>query len=148
MRASVPTSVTTGILPLSAKAHGAAGDIERAALLVASLGQRWRDAGPFRLIVVSPAADIGPVGAALPSIPRIHIELLDEGRFFGPRDAFHALPGWWKQQVIKLVVPAVLQVGPYLTFDADVVCVGDFDGQTFVRDGKLVSQWYRQHRNG
>jgi hypothetical protein len=148
MRISVPTSVTTGVLPLSAKAHGAAGDVERAAFLVASLARRWRDTAPFRLIVVTPSADIGPVAAALPASPRIHIELLDEQAFFGPRDAFHGLPGWWKQQVIKLVVPAVLQVGPYLTFDADVVCVGDFDGRTFVRGGKLRSQWYRQHRNG
>ena len=120
MCASIPTSVTTGVLPLSAKAHGVTGDVERAAFLVASLGQRWRDAEPFRLIVVSPAADTGPVGAALPSVPGIHIEVLAEDAFFGPRDAFHGLPGWWKQQVIKLVAPAVLRVGPYLTFDADV----------------------------
>jgi hypothetical protein len=148
MCAEVTTSVTTGVLPLSATAHGAAGDIERAAFLVASLAQRWRDVAPFRLIVVSPSADVGPVRDALPSSACVRIELLAEEAFFGPRDAFHGLPGWWKQQVIKLVVPAVLRVGPYLTFDADVVCVGDFDGRTFVRDGKLVSQWYRQHRNG
>ena len=36
MRASLPISVTTGVLPLAAKAHGVAGDIERAAFLLST----------------------------------------------------------------------------------------------------------------
>lgn len=148
MRASLPVSVTTGVLPLAAKAHGVPGDIERAAFLLSTLDRRWRDTTPFRLIVVSPSADTGAIAKALHATPRIQIDLRTEEAFFGSRDAFYSLPGWWKQQVIKLVVPAVLRIGPYLTFDADVACVRDIDGRTFIRGSKLVSQWYRQHRNG
>lgn len=148
MRASLPISVTTGVLPLAATAHGVAGDVERAAFLVSTLDRRWRDHTPFRLIVVSMSSDTAAIAKALHPTPRIQIDLRTEEAFFGPQDAFHSLPGWWKQQVIKMVVPAVLRVGPYLTFDADVACVRDMDSRTFVREGKLVSQWYRQHRNG
>jgi|GEM_PF-496088 len=148
MSAKLPTSVTTGVLPLAAMAHGRAGDIERAAFLVSTLDRRWRDGTPFRLIVVSPAADRGAIANALKPTSRIHIDFHAEEEFFTRKDGFRSLPGWWKQQVIKLVVPAVLRVGPYLTFDADVACVRDIDGRTFIRDGRLVSQWYRYHRNG
>ncbi|MGD9882966.1 MAG: DUF6492 family protein [Reyranella sp.] len=140
--------VTTGVLPLAANAHGRSGDVERAAFLASTLHDRWRDETPFRLIVVTPARDTAAVAAALESTPHVRIEHWTEEAFFGERDAFHGLPGWWKQQIIKLVVPAVLRVGPYLTFDADVACLRDIDGRTFVRDGRLMSQWYRQHRNG
>lgn len=148
MRASFPTAVTTGVIPLAAKAHGVEGDVERAEFLVSTLDRRWRDDEPFRLIVVSPSADIGAAANALRPTPRIQIDLRTEEAFFGSRDAFHSLPGWWKQQVIKLAVPAILRVGPYLTLDADVACVQDIDGRTFIRDGKLISQWYRQRKNG
>lgn len=148
MSGDLPTSVTTGVLPLAAMAHGKTGDTERAAFLVSTLDGRWRDSKPFHLIIVSPAADRGAIASVLRPTSRIHIDFRTEEEFFAPKDGFHSLPGWWKQQVIKLVVPAVLRIGPYLTFDADVACVRDIDGRTFIRDGKLVSQWYRYHRNG
>ena len=141
-------SVTTGVLPLAAKTHGKAGDVDRAAFLLSTLDRRWQDSRPLRLIVVAPSADAGAIGKVLQSTPRVQVDLRTEEEFFDRDEAFQALPGWWKQQVIKLVVPAVLRLGPYLTFDADVACVRDFDGRTFVREGRLVSQWYRQYRNG
>lgn len=141
-------SVTAGVLPLAAKTHGKAGEIDRAAFLLRTLDRRWRDSRPLRLIVVAPSADAGAIGKVLQSTPRVQVDLRTEEEFFEGDEAFQALPGWWKQQVIKLVVPAVLRLGPCLTFDADVACVRDFDGRTFVRAGQLVSQWYRQHRNG
>lgn len=143
-----PMHVVTGVLPLAARAHGKSGDIERAAFLLSTLDMRWRDREPFRLHVVSPSADARAVGEALRSTERVLVEVRTEEQFFGSWKAFHGLPGWWKQQVIKLAVPAVLELGPYLTFDADVVCVGDIDSRTFVRDGKLLSQWHRQRKNG
>ena len=147
-RPSQPTSVTTGVLPLAAKTHGEAGEIDRAAFLLSTLDRRWQDKTPLRLIIVAPSDDVPAIGNALRSTPRVQVDLRTEEEFFDRDEAFQALPGWWKQQVIKLVVPAVLRLGPYLTFDADVVCVRDFDGRTFVREGQLVSQWYRQYRNG
>jgi hypothetical protein len=147
-RPSQPTSVTTGVLPLAAKTHGEAGEIDRAAFLLSTLDRRWQDKTPLRLIIVAPSDDVPAIGNALQSTPRVQVDLRTEEEFFDRDEAFQALPGWWKQQVIKLVVPAVLRLGPYLTFDADVVCLRDFDGRTFVREGQLVSQWYRQYRNG
>jgi hypothetical protein len=75
MGASLPISVTMGVLLLAAKAHGVAGDIERAAFLLSTLDRRWRDTTPFRLIVVSPSADSGAIADALHPTPPIQVDL-------------------------------------------------------------------------
>ena len=51
------------------------------------------------------------------------------------------MTGWYRQQIVKLHVPAVLGFGGYLTLDSDVCCVGDFDAKTFVKDGRALSRW-------
>ena len=51
------------------------------------------------------------------------------------------MTGWYRQQIVKLQVPAMLGFGGYLTLDSDVCCVGDFDAKTFVVDGRGLSRW-------
>ena len=46
--------------------------------------------------------------------------------------------------MIKLFAPPILNLGPFITFDSDIVCIRPFNEQTFVHDGKLVSRW--EHR--
>ena len=76
MRASLPLiSVTTGVLPLAAKAHGVPGDVERAAFLLSTLDRRWRHTTPFCLIVVSPSAHSRAIADALHPTPRIQVDL-------------------------------------------------------------------------
>ena len=51
------------------------------------------------------------------------------------------MPGWYRQQMVKLQVPAMLGFGGFLTLDSDVCCVGDFDARTFVENGRALSRW-------
>jgi hypothetical protein len=58
-----------------------------------------------------------------------------------------AAHGWYRQQIVKLLVPATLNLGGYLTLDHDVYCVDDFDATTFIDNGRALSRWEpkRQH---
>jgi hypothetical protein len=51
------------------------------------------------------------------------------------------MTGWYRQQMVKLHVPAMLGFGGFLTLDSDVCCVGDFDAGTFVSEGRALSRW-------
>jgi hypothetical protein len=78
---------------------------------------------------------------SLPYFPKIEVDVRSESEFFGPLSRFYALPGWYRQQAIKLHVPATLGFGGFLTLDSDVCCVGDFDARTFVERGRALSRW-------
>ena len=71
----------------------------------------------------------------------MNVTVRPESEFFGPFSRFFMLTGWFRQQIIKLYVPAKLGFGGYLTLDSDVACVGDFDATTFVHEGKALSRW-------
>lgn len=77
----------------------------------------------------------------MPRVVNVHIAVRPESDFFTPFSSFYFMPGWFRQQVIKLYVPTFLKFGGYLTLDSDVVCVGDFDATTFVHNGRALSRW-------
>jgi len=133
--------IRQAILPLALRRILRRGDLERAGLLIESLSRHWRDSRPFELLIVSPPRDVGVLRTNLPRFPNIDISVRSESDFFPALGTFHLLPGWYRQQIVKLLVPASLGFGSYLTFDSDVCCVGDFDATTFVTDGRILSRW-------
>ncbi len=135
------SGVRRAILPLAVRRSRRRDDLERASLLIESLALHWRDRRPLELLIVSPARDVELLRSSLPRAANLSIEVRPEGDFFAPFSAFYLMTGWFRQQVIKLHVPARLGFAGYLTLDSDVVCVGDFDAGTFVRDGRAVSRW-------
>jgi hypothetical protein len=135
------SEVRQAILPLALRRIRGRGDLERAGLLVESLGRHWRDPLPLELLIVAPTRDVDVLGTSMPSVANIHITVRPESDFFATFSSFYFMPGWFRQQVIKLYIPTLLGFGGYLTLDSDVVCVGDFDAGTFVRDGRALSRW-------
>jgi hypothetical protein len=135
------SEVRHAILPLALRRLKRRGDLERAALLIESLGRHWCDPKPFELLIVAPSRDAELLRANLPRIANINVTLRPESDFFEPLSGFYLLTGWYRQQIIKLHVPAVLNLGGYLTFDSDVVCVGDFDSRTFLAGNRAISRW-------
>ena len=115
--------------------------MQRAGLLIESLGRHWRGAEPFELLIVTPHRDAKLLRAGLPQMLNIKVTVRPESDFFPLFSCFYAMTGWYRQQIVKLQVPAMLGWGGYLTLDSDVVCVGDFDGQTFLENGRAVSRW-------
>jgi hypothetical protein len=135
------TEVRHAILPLALRRLHYKDDLERTCVLIESLGRHWRDRRPFDLLIVAPARDADLVRAGLPRLARVNVTVRPESDFFSPVSRFFLLTGWFRQQIIKLHVPARLGFGGYLTLDSDVACVGDFDATTFVHEGRALSRW-------
>ena len=133
--------VRQGFLPLALRRFNRKEDLDRAGLLIESLGRHWCDRRPFELLIVVPNRDANVVRSSLPHVPRISVTVRPESDFFSTFSPYYLMTGWYRQQVLKLYVPARLGFDGYLTFDADVFCVGDFGPKTFVREGRLLSQW-------
>ena len=135
------SEVRQAILPLALRTIKRRGDLERAGLLIESLAKHWRDTKPFELLIVSPGRDTHLLRTSLPRFSNINVSVRPESDFFSPLSPFYMLTGWYRQQIVKLRVPALLGFGGYLTLDSDVCCVGDFDATTFVLDRRGLSRW-------
>jgi Family of unknown function (DUF6492) len=135
------SEVRQALLPLALRYLSRRGDLERTGLLIESLARHWRDRVPFELLIVSPRQDIDLLRRSLPRPSNISVSVRAESDFFPAYSSFYLLPGWYRQQMIKLYVPAKLGFGGYLTLDSDVCCVGDFDATTFVNDRRAMSRW-------
>ena len=140
------SEVRQGILPIALRNIKRRGDLERAGLLIESLAKHWRDSKPFELLVIAPNGDAGLLRKELPRFPNINVDVRREGDFFRPLSPFYWMTGWYRQQIVKLHVPALLGFGGFLTLDSDVCCVGDFDSQTFLQHDRALSRWEpKQH---
>jgi hypothetical protein len=135
------SEVRQALLPLALRNLKRRGDLERAGLLIESLAKHWRDSKPLQVLIVSPERDAELLRSSLPRFRNIEVSVRAEGDFFPAFSRFYMMTGWYRQQMIKLHVPAKLGFGGYLTLDSDVCCVGDFDATTFVQDGRALSRW-------
>src|ERR1700748_300557 len=135
------SEVRQAILPIALRNLKRRGDLERASLLIESLAKHWRDSKPFQLLIVAPRSNVQLLRNGLPSFPKIEVSVRAESDFFSPFSRFWMMTGWYRQQMVKLEVPAQLGLGGFLTLDSDVCCVGDFDSRTFVHEGRALSRW-------
>jgi hypothetical protein len=142
------TEIHQAILPLALRHLPGRGDLERTCFLVESLARHWRERRPLELLIVAPAGDGDCIRTTLPRLASVNITLRSETDYFSRFSRFFMLPGWFRQQIIKLHVPSKLGFAGYLTLDSDVACVGDFDATTFVHEGRALSRWEpkRQHK--
>jgi len=141
------SEIRQAILPIALRNLKRRGDLERAGLLIESLAKHWRDSQPFQLLIVAPRSDVSLLRSSLPHFANIEVSVRSESDFFGPFSRFYLLPGWYRQQMVKLQVPAMLGFGGFLTLDSDVCCVGDFDARTFVENGRALSRWEPKHHH-
>jgi hypothetical protein len=135
------SEIRQAILPLALRNLARRDDLARASLLISSLAAHWRDSRPLQLLIVSPARNVRQLRVELPRFPNIEVLVRPESDFFSTFSPFWMMTGWYRQQVIKLHVPAVLGFGGYLTLDSDICCVGDFDATTFIQDRRALSRW-------
>ena len=133
--------IRKAILPIALRNGRGRGDLDRTALLIESLARHGTDRRPLQLLIVSSQRDLETVRLGLPAYANIDVSVRGEREFFPRLSRFYLMPAWYRQQVIKLQVPAMLDFGGYLTLDADVCCVGDFDATTFIEKGRALSRW-------
>jgi hypothetical protein len=135
------TEVRQAILPLALRRMKRLDDLGRAGLLIESLARHWRGRSPFELLIVAPRQDVQELRSSLPRFPNLDVSVRSEGDFFAFGSRFYLMTGWYRQQIVKLQVPAMLGFGGFLTLDSDVCCVGDFDETTFIKDRVAMSRW-------
>ena len=128
------SEVRQAILPLALRNLKRRGDLERAGLLIELLAKHWCDSKPFQVLIVSPERDANLLRESLPRFRNIEVSVRAEGDFFPAFSRFYMMTGWYRQQMVKLHVPAKLGFGGYLTLDSDVCCVGDFDATHLHRE--------------
>ena len=75
------SEVRQAILPLALRKLQSKGDLERAALLIESLGRHWCDTRPFQLLIVSPARDVQLLRSELPRFTNIDVAVRSESDF-------------------------------------------------------------------
>src|SRR6266853_6395367 len=100
------SEVRHAILPLALRKIQRRGDLERAGLLIESLAKHWRDSKPFRLLIVSPWRDVQLLRTSLPHFANVEVSVRSEGEFFPAYSRFYMMTGWYRQQMVKLHVPA------------------------------------------
>src|SRR5262250_3409812 len=100
------SEVRQAILPLALRKLQRRGDLERAGLLIESLAKHWRDSKPFQLLIVAPRNDVSLLRGSLPGFSNIEVSVRSESDFFPIQSRFYWLPGWYRQQMVKLHVPA------------------------------------------
>jgi len=139
----------SGLLPVKLNTGLDKRELDRADFFVMTLGRCWRGRAPFELHVVALNNEIDPVReritATASANPNLRVIFHQESEFFDENSDFYRTAGTYKQQMIKIFAPPVLGLGPFMTFDADVVCIRPFDEHTFVHNGKLISRWEHRH---
>ncbi len=130
------SEIRQGILPLALRNIKRLGDLERAGLLIESLAKHWRDSKPFELLIIRPQPRCGFAAVQPAALSQHRGDRAARARFLPGFQSFYLMTGWYRQQIVKLHVPAVLGFGGYFTLDSDVCCVGDFDSRSFVQDDR------------
>jgi hypothetical protein len=75
------------------------------------------------LFVVVPDAAHAPMEPKVASLAsKFTVQVVKEQTWVPEMESFHHLPGWYKQQLVKLAAAEVVTTDFFLTLDADVVC--------------------------
>jgi hypothetical protein len=135
--------VNSGVVPVKLRTGAHREELQRCQLLVSSLAKHWKGAQPFQLHVVCLDGEVDEVHAGLGDArtPAVELCMHRESELFPGDSAFFATHGTYKQQLVKIRAPVAFGLGGFITFDADVMCLRDFDESTFVADGRLISTW-------
>lgn len=94
-------------------------DFERFTILIRSLDRFMT--GLRTIYVVLPDRDVAHA-RLLPRARRFRMQIIGESSLVPEMSSFFYLPGWYKQQLVKLAAAEIVQSPFYLTFDADVIC--------------------------
>ncbi|WP_073072260.1 DUF6492 family protein [Phormidesmis priestleyi] len=58
---------------------------------------------------------------------------------------FKSVPGWFKQQIIKIAIADKIETDFYLTLDADVICTKPVYFEDLIKDGRAVCYIHQTH---
>ena len=129
------------LLPLKTTGSRESRSLAFAGNLLRTLDAFWTGTSPLKIFIVVPDEERRSVARVLRSTSRLAIEVLPESTLLPNPAQYTDLPGWFRQMLVKVGFASFATTFCYLTFDADVICCRPFDENTFVREGKLVTEW-------
>lgn len=115
-------------------------DLERARILIDSLDRFWIGREKLRLTIISRDEDVDQISAEL-SATRIDIVVIKETTLLPCLLSIQNVNGWFKQQALKLAAHRLVVAPFYLVLDADLICAQPFFDETFIVDGKALTDW-------
>lgn len=141
-----PEGLFSGLLPLKLNTGLDGRELDRARLLLSSIQYHWKGKRPFALHVVGRDDEMLDIVEGLRRFRSRNVQLMfhAETALFPADSPFHVAPGMYKQQLIKLFAARIIGRAAFVTLDADVICVKDFDEQSFMRSGRIVSHWEKR----
>lgn len=131
------------ILPLSNR-EPVRRHVDRAALLLQSLGRFWSDTRKLTIHVIAPDTEVAFMSDALRGLATdisLDVRFCAESRLSPEIAATSPELGYAKQMLIKLAAFEIVSSPSVLIFDSDVVCCRAFGHGSFVRDGRVISDW-------
>ena len=127
------------VLPLKIAGDYQEWDLDRARMLVYSLGHWWRGGEPLKLHIVTQRESVAKVRDSLRA-DGVQIDLFAEGDLLPYLDDYPQRSGF-KQQLIKIGAHRIVTEPYFLTLDADIICCKPFDETSFLIDGKGIIDW-------
>jgi hypothetical protein len=136
------------VLPLKIRPAGRSSNLGSAVMLCHSLAHFWRDTSPLLLTVICPREEILAACRALAETPpNIVLRFVPETELVPALDDNPALPGWMRQQVLKLAAFALVQSDFYLCLDADVLCIKPIKTGVLLPGGKALTHYGARERH-
>lgn len=112
-------------------------DLERFSTMARSLSRFFPELG--RLFVVVPDEDHATL---FPQVRHradaLNVQVVPESAWVPEMKAFFHLPGWYRQQLVKLAAAEFVSTSYYLTLDADVVCTRPTTAAQLLPGGKAA----------
>ena len=113
---------------------------KRLALFLDSFSHYWDDRSPLKLTIIGVPAELAELRRRTRGYRAAEIAVIDERELIDHPAIMRATP-WNRQMFIKLLFARVCSSDAYLYLDADIICAGRLLRRTFVRDGKVISDW-------
>jgi hypothetical protein len=119
-----------------------------AKLFLSSLQKHTADSTFAEFILVCPPADHKLFSKLCHSsagkISQKALRIITDDQVLRKHEQF--TESWYKQQILKLWISFHIETEYYLILDADIFCVNPISHNTFIRDGKAVTQMDNQHK--
>jgi Family of unknown function (DUF6492) len=112
----------------------------RLRILLMSFLKHFKQDDLLEFIIVCPACEQSAVSAVVNTLTSdTRYRILSEDEVLLDAKAVVNIPGWFKQQIIKLAVSRLVECDYYVTLDSDIVCVKPTAYRDLIVDGRALT---------
>lgn len=138
-----PLKRLTAVLPLKIRSRQETSDLDRfCLLLLPSFEKFWEDKDLLEFLIIVPPSDISSVKNRIKKINSFPINIVTEDELYPSLlcPSLKEKPGWYKQQILKLMSANVVQTECFLTLDSDIILIKPVTYKDLFPDNKPIFQ--------